>query len=132
MQPWTTYTFPQSGVRYIAFNDNFDTADQISVNNDYAGIRNWFNEFFARDTSQKIRAINKAKGEKGVPLTTNIPYGYMKDLSDSKHWIVDPEAAEVVKRIFNLCMEGRAQAKLERNYPRKACWIRRLINGKKD
>ena len=92
---YTTFTFPQNGVRYIAINDNYDSADQVSVNNDFAGIRNWFNEFFARDTSRKIRAINKAKGEKGVPLITNVPYGYMKDPSDPKHWIIDPEAAQV-------------------------------------
>ena len=104
---YTTYTFPQNGVRYIAINDGFDTADQLSVNNDMAGIRNWFNEFFAKDTSRKIRAINKAKGERGVPLTANVPYGYVKDPADPKHWIIDPEAAAVVKRIFAMCMEGR-------------------------
>ena len=104
---YTTYTFPQCGVRYIAINDNYDSADQVSVNNDVAGIKNWFNEFYARDTSRKIRAVNKAKGEKGIPLTTNVPYGYMKDPANSKHWIIDPEAAAVVKRIFQMCMEGR-------------------------
>ena len=109
---YTTFTFPQNGVRYIAINDNYDSADQVSVNNDFAGIRNWFNEFFARDTSRKIRAINKAKGEKGVPLTTNVPYGYMKDPSDPKHWIIDPEAAQVVRHIFNLCMEGRGPSQI--------------------
>ena len=82
---YTTYTFPQCGVRYIAINDNYDSADQVSVNNDVAGIKNWFNEFYARDTSRKIRAVNKAKGEKGIPLTTNVPYGYMKDPTNSKH-----------------------------------------------
>ncbi len=65
------------------------------------------NEFYARDTSRKIRAVQKAKGERGVPLTTNIPYGYRKDPENPKRWIVDPEAAAVVKRIFELCMEGR-------------------------
>lgn len=109
---YTTFTFPQNGVRYIAINDNYDSADQVSVNNDFAGIRNWFNEFFARDTSRKIRAINKAKGEKGVPLTTNVPYGYMKDPADPKHWIIDPDAAQVVRHIFNLCMEGRGPSQI--------------------
>ncbi|MBR6954340.1 MAG: recombinase family protein [Clostridia bacterium] len=104
---YTTYTFPQNGVRYIAINDGFDTADQLGVGNDMAGIRNWFNEFFAKDTSRKIRAVNRAKGERGVPLTANVPYGYMKDPADPKHWVVDPEAAAVVKRIFSMCMEGR-------------------------
>ena len=109
---YTNFTFPQNGVRYIAINDSFDTADPNSVNNDFAGIKNWFNEFFARDTSRKIRAVQKAKGERGVPLTTNIPYGYMKDPEDPKRWIVDPEAAAVVKRIFELCMEGRGPSQI--------------------
>ena len=109
---YTTYTFPQNGVRYIAINDSFDTADQVSVNNDFAGIRNWFNEFYARDTSRKIRAINKARGERGVPLTNNVPYGYIKDPADPKHWIVDEEAAAIVKRIFSMCMEGRGPTQI--------------------
>lgn len=66
---YTNFTFPQYGVRYIAINDNYDTIDPNSVNNDFAGIKNWFNEFYARDTSRKIRAVQKAKGERGVPLT---------------------------------------------------------------
>ena len=65
------------------------------------------NEFFAKDTSRKIRAVNKAKGERGVPLTTNVPFGYLKDPNDKTRWIVDEAAAQVVKRIFRLCMEGR-------------------------
>ena len=65
------------------------------------------NEFFARDTSRKIRAVNKAKGERGEPLTVNVPYGYRKDPAGKKNWLVDEEAAQVVKRIFTLCMEGR-------------------------
>ena len=109
---YTNFTFPQHGVRYIAINDNYDTADLNSVNNDFAGIKNWFNEFYARDTSRKIRAVQKAKGERGVPLTTNVPYGYVKDPDDPKHWIVDPEAAEVVRRIFDLCMEGRGPSQI--------------------
>ena len=65
------------------------------------------NEFYARDTSRKIRAVNKAKGERGVPLTVNVPFGYRKDPEDKTKWVVDEAAALVVKRIFKLCMEGR-------------------------
>ncbi len=54
----------------------------------------------------KIRAVQKAKGERGVPLTVNVPYGYVKDPENPKHWLVDPEAAAIVKRIFSMCMEG--------------------------
>ena len=104
---YTNITFAKYGVRFIAINDNYDTIDPNSVDNDFAGIKNWFNEFYARDTSRKIRAVNKAKGERGEPLTTNIPYGYKKDPDTPKGWLVDEEAAQVVKRIFTLCMEGR-------------------------
>ena len=104
---YINFTFPKYGVRYIDINDHFDTIDPNSTDNDVAGIKNWFNEFFAKDTSRKIRAVNKAKGERGVPLTTNVPFGYLKDPNDKTRWIVDEAAAQVVKRIFRLCMEGR-------------------------
>ena len=104
---YTNFTFPQNGVRFIAINDNYDTIDPNRVDNDFAGIKNWFNEFYARDTSRKIRAVQKAKGERGVPLITNVPYGYVKDLENPRRWVVDPVAADVVKRIFDLCMKGR-------------------------
>ncbi len=104
---YINFTFPKYGVRYIAINDHFDTIDPNSTDNDVAGIKNWFNEFFAKDTSRKIRAVNKAKGERGVPLTTNVPFEYLKDPNDKTRWIVDEAAAQVVKRIFRLCMEGR-------------------------
>ncbi len=104
---YTNFTFPQYGVRYIAINDNFDTIDPNSTDNDFAGIKNWCNEFYARDTSRKIRAVNKAKGERGVPLTTNVPYGYLKDPDNPRRWKIDPVAADVVRHIFSMCMEGR-------------------------
>ena len=104
---YINFTFPKYNVRYIAINDNFDTIDPNSTDNDFAGIKNWFNEFFARDTSRKIRAVNKAKGERGEPLTVHVPYGYRKDPANKKNWLIDEESAQVVKRIFTLCMEGR-------------------------
>ena len=100
-------TFAKHGVRYIAINDNFDTQNQNSVDYDFGGIRMWFNEYFARDTSRKIRAVQKAKGERGEHLSGLVPYGYLKDPNDPKKWIVDEDAAKVVKHIFDLCMEGR-------------------------
>ena len=72
---YINYTFPQYGVRYIAINDHFDTIDPNSTDSDMAGIKNWFNEWYSKDTSRKIRAVNKAKGERGERLTTNVPYG---------------------------------------------------------
>ncbi len=106
-------TFAKHNVRYIAINDNFDTINQNSVDNDFAGIRMWFNEFYARDTSRKVRAVVKAKGERGEPLTGFLPYGYIKDPNDPKKWIVDEEAAKVVKGAerHGLLHEGRAQVK---------------------
>ena len=101
------FTFAEHGVRFIAINDNYDTIDPNSVDNDFAGIKSWFNEFYARDTSRKIRAVQKAKGERGIPLTVNVPYGYLKDPDNPHHWIIDPVAADVVKHIFNMCMDGR-------------------------
>lgn len=103
---YTNITFAKYGVRFITINDNYDTIDPNSIDNDFAGIKNWFNEFYARDTSRKIRAVNKAKGERGDPLTTRPPYGYKKAADNPNHWLVDEEAAQVVKRIFTLCMEG--------------------------
>lgn len=106
------FTFAEHGVRFIAINDNYDTIDPNSIDNDFAGIRNWFNEFYARDTSRKIRAVQKAKGERGDRLTTNVPYGYRKNPDDPKEWLVDEEAAGVVKRIFDLCMQGRGPSQI--------------------
>ncbi len=68
---YTTLTLPKYGTQFIAINNNFDSADPNRVNNDFAGIKNWFNEFYARDTSRKIRAVQKSKGEKGILLTVN-------------------------------------------------------------
>ena len=101
--------FPEYEVRYIAINDGVDTARE---DNEFTPLRNWFNEFYARDTSRKIRAVQKAKGERGVPLTVNVPYGYVKDPENLKHWLVDPEAAAIVKRIFSMCMEGRGPTQI--------------------
>ena len=68
--------------------------------------RRMFNEFYAKDTSRKIRAVFKAKGQSGKPLSTNPPYGYVKDPEDKTHWLVDEKAAEVVREIFRLCIQG--------------------------
>lgn len=109
---FTNVTFAKHGVRYIAVNDNYDTIDPYSVDNDFAGIRNWFNEFYARDTSRKIRSAFKAKGERGEPLGGIPPYGYIKDPTDSKKWLVDEESAQVVKYIFDLAMEGNGPGRI--------------------
>ena len=109
---YINFTFAEHSVRFIAINDNYDSIDPNSVDNDFAGIKNWFNEFYARDTSRKIRAVNKAKGERGERVTVNVPYGYRKNPDDTKEWIIDEEAARVVRKIFALCMEGRGPSQI--------------------
>ena len=109
---YINYTFPQNDVRYIAINDHFDSINPNSTDSDIAGIKNWFNEFFAKDTSRKIRAVQKAKGERGERLTVHVPYGYMKNPENPKEWIIDEEAAQVVKKIFTLCMNGRRPSQI--------------------
>ena len=89
------------------------------MDNDFAGIRMWFNEFYARDNSRKIRAVNKAKGERGEHLTYHPPFGYIKDPENPKQWIIDEEAAKVVRRIFDLCMEGRGRCRSQNSFGKK-------------
>ena len=95
--------FDSLGVRYIAIMDNIDTAKGIS---DLVPMQDLFNEWHAKNTSQKVRNVFKNKGMSGVPLTTNPPFGYMKNPDNTKEWIVDEEAAKTVRQIFTLCVEG--------------------------
>ncbi len=98
--------FDRLGIRYIAIMDNIDTAKGIS---DLVPMQDLFNEWHAKNTSQKVRNVFRSKGMSGQPLTTNPPYGYLKDPESQKHdikWIIDEPAAEVVHRIFTLCLEG--------------------------
>ncbi len=96
--------FDRMGIRYIAIMDNIDTAKGIS---DLVPMQDLFNEWHAKNTSQKVRNVFRNRGMSGIPLTTNPPYGYKKD-PESKdiHWIVDDIPAKIVKRIFALCVEG--------------------------
>lgn len=101
---YTESFFAERDIRYIAINDGVDSD---KGDNDFTPFRNLFNDFYARDTSKKIRAVMRAKGNAGEHLCTNPPYGYQKDPMDRKKWIVDEEAAEIVKRIFDLCISGK-------------------------
>lgn len=100
---YTEIYFVEKDVRYIAINDGVDSA---KGDNDFTPFRNLFNDFYARDTSKKIRAVKKAKGQAGEHLGEP-PYGYIRDPNDKKKWIVNEKAAEVVKRIFSLCVAGK-------------------------
>lgn len=95
--------FDSLGVRYIAIMDNIDTAKGIS---DLVPMQDLFNEWHAKNTSQKVRNVFKNKGMSGVPLTTNPPFGYMKNPDNTKEWFIDEEAAKTVRHIFTLCVEG--------------------------
>lgn len=101
---YTEMVFPNADIRFIAINNGVDSANQSE--NDMTPFINIFNEFYAKDTSRKIRAVFKAKGQSGKPLSTNPPYGYVKDPEDKTHWLVDEEAAEVVREIFRMCVQG--------------------------
>ena len=101
---YTEMVFPNADIRFIAINNGVDSANQSE--NDMTPFINIFNEFYAKDTSHKIRAVFKAKGQSGKPLSTNPPYGYVKDPEDKTHWLVDEKAAEVVREIFRLCIQG--------------------------
>ena len=92
----------QRGVRLIAINDGVDS---LKGDDDFTLFRNIMNEFYARDTSRKIRSVFKSKGMSGKHLTGTVIYGYLWD-EKREHWLVDEEAAEVVRRIFSLTMEG--------------------------
>lgn len=94
--------FPEYDIRLVAVSDNIDTQEG---ENELAPIKNLFNEWYARDISKKCRVTHKIKGNAGIPLGF-APYGYMKDPDGSKFWVVDEEAAAVVRRIFNMTLNG--------------------------
>ena len=104
---YTDFVFPRYGVRYIAINDSYDTF--FKDGNELAPFKNLFNEWYARDTSKKIRAVLQAKAQRGERIGTTIPYGYRRDPDTGKnvHLLVNEETAPVVKMIFSLCAEGK-------------------------
>lgn len=118
---YTEVLFPGSDIRFIAINNNVDSANQ--QDSDFTPFLNIINEWYAKDTSKKIRAVFKSKGESGKPLCTNPPYGYIKDPVDKTHWIVDEEAAEVVREAFRLCMQGYGPSQIAKEFTR-----RRIMN----
>ncbi len=95
--------FAEHDIHFIAINDGVDSDRE---DNDFTPIRNLFNEFYAKDTSKKIRAVWKAKGSAGERIASVPIYGYKKDPDDSKHLIIDEEAATIVQRIYQMCLSG--------------------------
>ena len=114
---YTEMIFPEADVRFIAINNGVDSASQ--QDSDFTPFLNIINEWYAKDTSKKIRAVFKAKGQSGKTLSTIPPYGYIKDPEDKNHWIVDEEAAEVVRKIFHLCVSGYGPTKLANELQRR-------------
>ena len=102
---YTEMLFPRWEVRYIAINDNYDSL--YNEGNELAPFKNLFNEWYARDTSKKIRAVVKAKAERGERVGTVVPYGYRKDPDVKGHLLVNEDTAPVVRLIFSLCTEGK-------------------------
>ena len=109
---YTEVLFVEKGVRFIAINNGIDSQNQ--QDSDFTPFLNIINEWYAKDTSKKIRAVMKSKGESGEYLCTNPPYGYLKDPDNKKRWIVDAEAAAVVKDIFSLCVAGNGPSQIAR------------------
>ena len=108
---YTEMLFPQKGVRFIAVNDNVDSANG-GMDNDFTPLRNLFNEWLVRDTSKKIKAVKRAKGMSGKPVTSRPVYGYLMD--EDENYIVDEETAPVVRQIYQLCLAGNGPTKIAR------------------
>ncbi len=106
---YTEMIFPQKGVRFIAINDGVDSAQG---ENDFAPLRNIFNEWLVRDTSKKIKAVKRSKGMSGKPVTSKPVYGYLMD--EDENFIIDEEAAPVVRQIYSLCLAGNGPTKIAR------------------
>ena len=121
------FIFPTYDVRFIAINDDVDSA---RGENDFAVFKNVFNDYYAKDTSKKIRAVVKMRGEAGEHLASNPPYGYIKDPQDKKKWIVDEEAAKVVRHIFDLCIEGKGPMQIAKALTRERVLTVTAYNAK--
>lgn len=107
---YTEIVFPSYDVRFIAVNDGVDSE---RGDNDFTPFRNLFNDFYAKDTSKKVRSVLKARGTSGKHMGKP-PYGYRFDPADRNHWIVDEDAAPVVKRIFDLSIAGKGPSQIAR------------------
>ena len=107
---YTDYYFPEHNIRFIAINDCIDSDNG---EDDFSAFRNVMNEMYAKDISRKVRSSHRLRGNAGEPLSPP-PYGYVKDPENKKKWIIDPDAAEVVQRIFRLCIEGNGNETIAR------------------
>lgn len=107
---YTDVYFPDHDIRFIAVNDGIDSEEGES---EIAPFKNILNEMYARDISKKIRSSHRLRGSMGEPLSQP-PYGYMKSPENKKKWVIDSEAADVVKSIFKMCLEGKGNETIAR------------------
>jgi DNA invertase Pin-like site-specific DNA recombinase len=107
---YTDSYFPERNVRFIAVNDSIDSDEGES---EIAPFKNILNEMYARDISKKVRSSHRLRGNMGEPLSQP-PYGYMKSPENKKKWIIDPEAADIVKSIFKMCLDGKGNETIAR------------------
>ena len=107
---YTDNYFPEHSIRFIAVNDCVDSNDG---ENELAPFRNVMNEMYARDISRKVRSAHRIRGNSGEPLSQP-PYGYLKSPENKKKWVVDPEASQVVKDVFKMCLEGKGNETIAR------------------
>lgn len=129
------YIFPAYGIRFIAINDNVDTADRSSTAMDMMPIMNVFNEWHAANTSKKIRAVLEASQRSGKYTNWNYPYGYKAGNDDSRTAVIDEEAAAVVRRIYDLRLQGNSARTIARiltgeGIPNPATYYTKLDGGK--
>ena len=109
---YTEIMLPQMDIRFIAVNDNVDSENQ--ADNDFTPFRNIINEWYAKDTSKKIRSVLKAKGNSGKHLSVIPPFGYKKDPNDKEKWIIDEDAAQIVRKIYRLYLDGNTMGGIAR------------------
>ena len=131
------YIFPAYGIRFIALSDNVDTADKNSSGMDMMPIMNVFNEWHAANTSKKIRAVLEAKQRSGVYTNWNYPYGYRAGTDDNRTAVIDEQAANIVRRIFDLRLQGNSVRVIARiltddGIPNPATYFTKLDGGKSD
>ncbi|WP_314674958.1 recombinase family protein [uncultured Solobacterium sp.] len=109
---YTEIVYPTLGVNFIAIQENVDTTKGMGT--EMMPFRNIFNEWYAAQTSKKIRAVNEMKTSKGMRISSSVPYGYKKIKGDKEQWYIDEPAAEIIRRIFNLCISGKGPSQIAR------------------
>ena len=102
--------YPTIGVRFIAIQENVDTAKDSGT--EMMLFSNIFNEWYAAQTSKKIRAVNQMKAAKGLRVSSTVPFGYIKDKENNEKWLIDEPAAEIVRKIFDLCIKGKGHSQI--------------------